>query len=200
MVSFQFPIQWPFFFQLVYCGRFQSTIHLLSSEYADASKGTHRTDQPPGRLAAACTYHAPQRLSVSYIIYALLHNLASFYVSYVFARGLSSPFPTITDTASTCHSCTQPAFHPEQRRPSSRSPEPRGRREPPRLPTSKRQAGAFRALPGAKETRPLSHPPGHPLGPLMDGAGTLKLFKLFIILTLVLKRKNNAKINGFAKL
>ena len=34
----------------------------------------------------------------------------------------------------------------------------------------------------------------------MDGAGVLKLFKLLIILTLVLKQKNNAKINGFLKL
>lgn len=33
----------------------------------------------------------------------------------------------------------------------------------------------------------------------MDGASILKLFKLFIILTLVLKQKNNAKINGFLK-
>lgn len=33
----------------------------------------------------------------------------------------------------------------------------------------------------------------------MNGASILKLFKLFIILSLVLKQKNNAKINGFFK-
>lgn len=35
---------------------------------------------------------------------------------------------------------------------------------------------------------------------LMNGASILKLFKLFIILTLVLKQQNNAKIDGFLKL
>lgn len=34
----------------------------------------------------------------------------------------------------------------------------------------------------------------------MEGASILKLFKLFIILTLVLKQKNKANINGFFKL
>lgn len=52
------------------------------------------------------------------------------------------------------------------------------------------------------ETEPCSFPysSGYSLRSLMNGASILKLFKLFIILTLVLKQKNNAKINGFLKL
>lgn len=57
--------------------------------------------------------------------------------------------------------------------------------------------GAFRNETGPC---PLSYSSGYLRGSLMDGASILKLFKLFRILTLVLKRKNNAKINGFSKL
>lgn len=139
----------------------------------------------------------------SYIIYVLLHNLASFYVSYVFARGSSSPFLTITETVSACHSCAQSAFRPGQRRPPEpQSPEPSGDGDGSPL-GSQHQSVKLESsgrVQEPTEPQPLAHPPGHPLGPLMDGAGTLKLFKLFIILTVVLKRKNDAKINGFVKL
>lgn len=64
-----------------------------------------------------------------------------------------------------------------------------------------RKSGRFRELSGMKRNLVHFHILlGIHWGSLMDGASILKLFKLFIILTLVLKQKNNAKINGFLKL
>lgn len=82
--TFQYKVHYSS--SLIYCGIFQITINLLSSEYSDASKGTQRTRWAPGGNAIMCADHALHRLSVIYIIYGLLHNFASFHVFYVFAR------------------------------------------------------------------------------------------------------------------
>lgn len=84
--------------------------------------------------------------------------------------------------------------------PEPRSPESSGDGTPPGSQHQSVKLESSGRVQEPTEPQPLVHPPGHPLGPLMDGAGTLKLFKLFIILTVVLKRKNDAKINGFVKL
>lgn len=113
-------------------------------------KGPTGPTSPQGD-ALSRSYHTPRRLSVSYIIYVLRHNLASFYVSSVFARGSTVRFqPSQTQRARVIPAPSLPSAQGS----AARASEPRvlRRRDPPGLPTSKREAGEFRARPGANGT------------------------------------------------
>lgn len=71
----------------------------------------------------------------------------------------------------------------------------------PQLLTSRRgEVDGSGAFWNETEPCPFLYSCGYSLRSLVNGASILKLFKLFIILTLVLKQKNNANINGFLKL